>query len=1789
MTTDTDVTTGGLEALPTRPPTPPRERQAPADQDPNKLTLSRNPLTTRLTLQTPPNYSPDSALSTNQSSRRTRKKVEFTVQAEYREPPSYATTTSASFAGKENAHRQSTPISAPSSVGLERPLKSILKPTSSPNPPNPLDPSSGQDEAGRTASLAVMLESAIKQLAGNDRDNKIDAYDLLVRALKTSNNLPDRIALQDKMTLFTQFIQRDITTKAANGTTDWSVVNHAIILLSTFLHFQAIASSISPDFGVFIIDHCIRSFEDPATPKEHARYLMQIVAAQNFPAKVMSADRVGRLVAALHNIENHLKGKSIVVGRILVYRRLLRQCRAHMVTHSDWLLDLFTDMLSSMKETRANAISLGLEASFSVAKEKQLTKKVTDILQMTVDETRYVEYYAKQLTAMTKDREVISAVPQVWSVVVLLLRCPIDKWEFFDQWLEIIQKCFNSADRDTKVEANLAWNRLVYALHLHESSFNKTVGMLCQPFTSQLKRSRKVFPPELRKIAIGSLCNLYYYAFAPTANPNFVELYWDTCVKSLIKTLVFPENDGKAGERQKTPSADLVAHATNILSALFNQTSMQRLWKEDRISENALAKPEDLPALDPKWIRRNGHRVFSVVEPILGRTFLDLADSTSDASRLWRSLVGSVAAAASKEVKVSVDTAAFLGHGLGLFMKIWSGGCLGEAAAASVEQQQTFLAAVQSYLTTVISSLGHLPFTEKLLTMDKQQNTLIPLATPSHRSSKSHTSLTRSPLHHLFAILTVLPPGLADSEGLLNLIRTVFEPFVPTRSPRARREFALELMQISSAQGPAPYGVWAFVADTLSTSMDHSQSSTSSTDSTYHPQIGHELRDMVKHLEKGISNTPELPWDLWLSFYEFVVGQAIELSGEAGCSLGVVEALSKALVDNFPADQAADTVPVSPPLLRCCACLMSTAKHPRDRAALDAARRRLWGTSMAGAKSASFDPFDKFYELMGRSLKMAYLNVQALDDTVTSSLLEQTTQFLSRCNPLLVFKSLVQLQHGLGPWIQDADGQYGNKQHPSVAEAVMALWDRICTLFADAAIQDFQLDVIEQLLCCAFKSKHRHTVNSAVTLWNRGFEHAEEIEYPETLREVLLSVRAYADIVLPGLDVSSFDSHSAAQPMFIDSQDDIDIPTNLSSYRLTPRFTRPPSSRASASGTPASDRSLSSSSRQKSESARLRSQTKSSRRNKTAKLRHDDSQIQFAPIEQPSPSENLVDESQVLTDRQKEVRDRQQENAALFPAMRSSPEKATTRSSHGSRQPSPLQPRAAEPIVDEEATTPRVNRSYEYVSSTPTPRRGQAAIVDEDHEMTDDIPSSPPEPRRNLLPEMKSHSRSNSVLAEMPVSSSPISGSPVTRSSQRLRELKASSQGGSADPVSPSKLRQQLAEQAGSVPDAVPDSSQLPMITLTHEPSQEQSLELPAIDPTTPPKLNPPTKNQETPRSDNDVFVDALASPARRQTRSSVSVPSSYTKGREEDMPHHGDRSFEMSDGEERSMARLVIELDSRKCDPTPNYDSSPEKQRQKAEAALDSITVHIDDGDGELPLPPAKEPSPPVIPSTQAEPSDSQSPGVNKSKRKRKRGSEKRQSSGKKRRQQQQQQQQSIAEVEEVSSSAVEDSQVAAAAAEVVSSQPQEPVAANHSFPSPDLAHQADDSFEPLSMASPSDQSIDGDNAAVYRQLITEASQQSEHNLTEAIPESFIMDEEEPTEDDQEMAGADDAVPSSVPAPPTAEPSALEKIMASLRDGLSGLRTATLSRDEVYKIEDMFMDIKRELYEAESRSRRLS
>ncbi len=191
-----------------------------------------------------------------------------------------------------------------------------------------------------------------------------------------------------------------------------------------------------------------------------------------------------------------------------------------------------------------------------------------------------------------------------------------------------------------------------------------------------------------------------------------------------------------------------------------------------------------------------------------------------------------------------------------------------------------------------------------------------------------------------------------------------------------------------------------------------------------------------------------------------------------------------------------------------------------------------------------------------------------------------------------------------------------------------------------------------------------------------------EIDYPENLKSSLIALQGVVDVVIPGLGAASVESDLVQEPMFIDSQDDLGevahlSSANLNSYKLsTPR---PPSSRRHATPTPTPTplavTSPSSINRASSESASKKSRDES-RRDKSKSTpprpRHDDSQIEFTAIGStrlPSHESDATsavmdvagnvlfgDESQVLTERQLEVRDRQRETNALYSdAMSSSP------------------------------------------------------------------------------------------------------------------------------------------------------------------------------------------------------------------------------------------------------------------------------------------------------------------------------------------------------------------------------------------------------------------------------------------------------------------------------------------------------------------------------------------------------
>ncbi|ROW10868.1 hypothetical protein VPNG_05396 [Cytospora leucostoma] len=1790
-------------SLPSRPPTPPRETpKHDLESLPKQLNAPRQLAVHLRSLQTPPGVASPSSTSSDSTKR--RKRVGFSSQAHYQDPPVYTDV---------NARRQQpSPASVPTST--DKPAKGILKPSYTTNRLGPVDRVHLSYDKPAEISIADMLESTLQQLAGHDRESKIDAYTMLFRGLKASSNLPDRIALQDKLSVFMQFIQRDIALRSPTGSIDSLLVTSALKLLHTFLHFHGIASSIPNDFGVFFIEHCTRSLEDKQTPKEVTKHLMQALYLQNFAPDIMTTDRIGRLVAALHSLENHLTGKSIVQSRIVVYEKLVKQYPQQMAVLSDWLNDLFTDLLSGISEIRSAAIKLGLSAAFTLSRDRRFVGRVLELLNLTVEDKKYVEEFTEQLQAMLKNPQQSTSVPRIWSVVTLFIPKPL-QWDYFQSWFKIMQSSFNSSNPQVKKEANIAWSRFTYRLHL-DGRLN--LKLLRDPLLVLLMKRK-----GLRESVLGSIRNLYYYAFRPGMDLKMLDETWDLAVTPLMRGLISQGQEDAPG----------VVQAAAILTGLLD-CKTRRVWRETRIEDQTLMKDDELPSIDSKWIRANSSRVFDLVSPILEYGFADLTIPDSQFQKLWRALVDSVASASTKDVKLHDDTARFVANALTFLLKVWAKGPKTKLDGKACSSSQ-FLASTRDLILILVGRLGLLPnpFTEKHLLLTKSNLFIVP-GTQSHRSSK-HQGAKRPPLHQLFCLLCTTPPGVPDDDAFAKFFQEVFRPFFTDKSEKAQSGLGQELLRLLPTDALCPYGAWVMAVAKISASMDSSQSSHQSTASGLGANLGLEFREVVRILERGLKSVPNLPWQEWQHLFQSLRRRVKDETGDAGVAFAVIEPLAAVVKDLIPDGNggviAANCVEATIELV-------AASTQPRDKQAPDNARRRLWGTVSAGPRLSSIDPFDNLYKLLTSVLEKLYSGLECYFPDSATRLLKEVKEFFERGNRQLSLRTLVAIQDGLACWMEDKDRRITKSDPIDVAEATRSLWQRLCNFLIDlASANSLQLESIEPILCAAFNSTHRDIVRITAEMWNRVHENAEHIQYPETLKTVLTSLGSAVDILRPGLDILA--NESDLRPNFAESQGEASLPV-ASPVRSepTPRMLRSASRR---SGTPGSAKVAEAVRR--SETKLPLARVKSRGRTPKPKLRHDDSQVQFAAIESsPAP---VAQESQLLTERQKEIRERQQENAAIFPELRSSPSAATKKAKSTAEQLEMV----SGSMVPNRTSTPEQDGDFDdYLTSTPTPRRGQPVMLPgQDLEMADP-PSSPPEPRSYcLLAELKSKTSHITSLDEWRFSSSPVSGSPPT-----TQRIISASQSMNLDYVE-EELQLDKNEDVADKEDAIAgaleqdltslqlaiDPEVIEETTIFDNAEEAQVAEEPlAAQPASESLITPSRRIrrskrlQLTPRSGKDEFVDAPSSPLPPTPTQQAAEPSpSHAELRRSPRNKDNTQSFSVSDSFEDGMRDIGtgrIEIDTRsspKKTDIPSYDNilpeSPEHaqdqdqgQDQAVKGAEATAGVTVEDGGSKRPRrgraatralrhsalkssqntqASLSRSSTPSTPLAARDNSESASPATKISLRKRKRSFSD-QRGGKKRRHQ------------EASQQEVPDSQPAAVLDEGRHGETQT-AQELHEDDSPSVFDQNSSPTEPpasqelpLVDSEPHEEQQQQNQPVMPTYVVTEYMDEEE-----AIQSQLAREEGEASIENEAMAGEHAPYAPLQESQDTVEPgntkeereesaelgeseiSKFDSLLDLLQNGLNILRSAEFTREETYQVEDMFMDMKHELYQAEKRGRK--
>jgi Rap1-interacting factor 1 N terminal len=999
-----------LESLPQRPPTPPRESDN--DRVRQGISVLRRVFSKDLRTSTPSISPSSSSESVNSSADKSQKKVTWIGIGEFPTVSSKVSTQS------------EQPLRLLPPPAEKKPIKSILKPYSG---LIAVDRSAGTTFGAPHTypNFATMLESIVKQLAGEDRSSRFDAYMTLSGVLRASEDIPDPKALKEKMSLLTQFIQRDMSAKFDSGALDTVLINNSLVLLSILVWKPACFECLSTEFCSYVVDRAVNAFEDPQVSKDVVKHFLFIISLQNFSAKVITSARVGRIIEALNSIEGRVRGRSIVLGRLTIYRKLLSQARASMLANISWIESLCTGMTYSVKDIRAAAITFGFEAALQLGAEKQASRAVMELFERQHGEVKYADSYVKRLSLMIRNKQEGASVPQIWSIILLFLRYhpqQLEYWGFITRWLKIIQECFNKSDREIKLQANLAWNRLVFAVYPDEKTTPTMIKMLGQALSGQLKRKlvgRNA--KEERQVAIGSVCNLLYYALRPSATAAQLDLYWDEYVVLLVGRMLVLADQGCSPTEQ-----DDLTQACAIIGALLD--TAPKAWNNNRANENGAVQPEELPSIDPRWTRKNVHRVFTVLYPLIEKCFTDLGNKGSLISRVWKNFASSIASAGVKEVKVSNDTMAAMAFTFNMLYKIWLKGP-GQMAAAEKGDSALFCTAFTSLVTTVITTLGVLPFTEKLLSIDPQETFTI-VATPSHHPLKTRGDV-RSPLYHLFTFLARPPQEMGCDENYLRMVKSILHPFFEARKLRQSRiEFLYDLSQyipLSASSPSVSVTLWRVLAGFATAYVRGNEEGGSS--GSHDQPLGAEYRNIVKILELGISLSPNEVLPGWTDLFEAVSAQATLEAGESSRAISVIEPLARVL-------QAISQEPDRHSSMRYCSLLVSNTVYPRDRQSLDMARRRLWGTATPGQKSLSFDPFLHLYTYLRQSLVNSY---QILTGAYLEShiqLLLNIAELIQRCPVDLIVNSLKNIQEGVVPWLLDESLKYGDHKLPEVATSV---------------------------------------------------------------------------------------------------------------------------------------------------------------------------------------------------------------------------------------------------------------------------------------------------------------------------------------------------------------------------------------------------------------------------------------------------------------------------------------------------------------------------------------------------------------------------------------------------------------------------------------------------------------------------------------------------------------------------------------------------------------------------------
>ncbi|PGH28027.1 hypothetical protein AJ80_00282 [Polytolypa hystricis UAMH7299] len=1313
-----------------RPPTPPRSSSFILAS--SHLADPRVPNSTPGELSSTPDLSPHPLTGTH-----SKKVVNFSPLTSYIKPPV--------FPSSDNKTR--TPLRSLRPSNQCKPVKSILKPTYS----SPITITSDEPRCSSPESFPAMLESVTQQLSGDSRSSRSDAYKQLIGSLSAYRQLPDEDALANKTATLCQFVRRDICDISPSyPPLEAKLVRQALKFLTLVLWKPDLCTKLPDDLKTFFLDHTIGALQNPSVPKTIVNDYMRVLSVQCFSSKVLTNQKVIQLLTALEDITQRVEGKAVVAQRIAIYERLLFQSRPTFTSQSNlWMDHLITALFHNVKEVRAAAMKFGLQAASVLGPNTTVSHAIRSALDVSLDSGSKLidELRERLMSMMSNDENGVQApngvqVPGIWSVIVILLRAKrwsISQWAHRKDWLLIIQKCFNCSDSAIKIEALMAWDLFVFSQFTSDGENKDTItSMLIRPIQSQLERKRSDKSGPLINQTWLSYYNLLYYSFRPTSSRECLDTAWKAYVFNPFTSAL-----------NSDPTYN--TKFCQILSFLL-WNSQPRVWDPNMAIKSVKFNPKPvkfdlaahLPRFECKWARSKLPSILAVFESLFkNAAWRDTLLHESTIAVAWSSLCKALSDAATKEITPSVDSMHAVAGILTFLRTVWKNKPQ-SLNARGQNAEELFCDRYQFLVNSIFSALGPSAFMDKTLSSTSKETFQV-APTPTHRRPPSDS--LKSPILHLLTLVTTASPSTL-TPAFTRLVHRMIEMSVDARVSRNSqlemlRQFSESVSHSSSGPSDSdaiPFTASKYIWQTLSNLAKKCLKSfpIETTVKDHSDPIPHDYNKVVKILLTGtVFHSIEQEWEsLLLSLAEVIRAERGE---------GVLTSITEPLAEDLLAKDPNMVLSHS-------SLLLDLAVFPSYRERFIRSSSPAIDKLMRSRHEGQAPSNAKLFNLVSSTLGTTYERLTELNAALAAKFVKSVTGLLSRAPSSFCPTMLEELQQGLAVWVKDSKrrltpGAGFSDDLRTFARDLVRTTGNILRLCVDG--DRSLLHKLAPLIAAGLESSHRTTVNEFIRMWNKSFGTQESVDYPDAVINALARLRPLVDLQLPTFPSRASSEVDLSGPEFVSSQEDMaafasPAPPKHPSRRRDRILSSPPS-RASTPISSKYDR------RQRKTTPLRKSVT-----TPKARLRHDDSQIQFVPVDDSSPVSNNDPETQVLTENQREVRDRQRTEAAhIFPTIRSA---GSRRSRHSDAQ-SPLIENADD-VFNHAPLTPRMLPTLDvnedaFPGSSPTPgSKDQAAqlgiapsSLPSAFDMTlltdDDPPSSPPQA-------VAQASKSHVVKAQLP-------------------------------------------------------------------------------------------------------------------------------------------------------------------------------------------------------------------------------------------------------------------------------------------------------------------------------------------------------------------------------------------------------------------------------------------------------